>query len=269
MIFKRSSPRVIEVDHVDLRYEGNGGGHVEALRCLTLHVEEREFLSLVGPSGCGKSSLLKLLAGILAPTAGNIVVSGSAVRGPIAGVGMAFQNAVTLPWRSVLDNVLLPLEIVEPYRRDFAQRRGRHEARARELLGAVGLGGSENRYPSELSGGMLQRVSLCRALIHHPKVVLLDEPFGALDPFTREELWNVMQGLATKENFTAVLVTHDLREAVYLADTVYVMSARPGTIIARHEIDVARPRRLQDTYDGRLNDAVRVLRADVDRAHNA
>ena len=158
---------------------------------------------------------------------------------------MAFQAPTLLPWRTTLDNVLLPLEIVEPYRSQFRARRAEYAERAKALLATVGLGGYEDKFPWELSGGMQQRASICRALIHEPKMLLLDEPFAALDAFTREELWNVLRDLWTLQRFNVILVTHDLREAAYLADTIYVMSKRPGRIVARQQVDLPRPRDLE------------------------
>src|SRR5690606_2323256 len=179
--------------------------------------------------------------GLKAPTRGTVVVGGQPVKGPLKIVGMAFQAPNLLPWRTTLDNILLPLEIVEPYRSNFRAKRAEYEERARALLATVGLDGYEHKFPWELSGGMQQRASLCRALIHEPQMLMLDEPFGALDAFTREELWCVLRDLWAAKPFTVILVTHDLREAVFLADTVFVMSARPGRILARRTIELARP----------------------------
>jgi NitT/TauT family transport system ATP-binding protein len=155
---------------------------------------------------------------------------------------MAFQAPSLLPWRTTVDNVLLPLEIVEPYRSNFKAKRAEYEDRARKLLQKVGLAGYEDKFPWQLSGGMQQRVSICRALIHEPKMLLLDEPFGALDAFTREELWCILRDLWTEQRFNVILVTHDLRESVFLADTVYVMSKSPGRFVVKREIDLPRPR---------------------------
>jgi NitT/TauT family transport system ATP-binding protein len=173
---------------------------------------------------------------------------------------MAFQAPSLLPWRTTLDNVLLPLEIVEPYRSEFKRRRAEFAQRARDMLAKVGLGGYADHFPWQLSGGMQQRASICRALIHEPKMLLLDEPFGALDAFTREELWNVLRDLWQLQRFNVILVTHDLREAVYLADTVYVMSKRPGRILAERRIDLPRPRDLEITYTEPFTAIVHELR---------
>jgi NitT/TauT family transport system ATP-binding protein len=166
------------------------------------------------------------------------------------GVGIAFQNPTLLPWLTIERNVMLPLKIVEPFRSEFrAKRRTEFRDRVHDLLAQVGLEGFANRYPWQLSGGMLQRASLCRALIHGPQLLLLDEPFGALDQFTREELWGVMQNLWIRRRPTVLFVTHDLREAAYLANRICVMSARPGRIIAEEAVDFPRPRTIAGTYE--------------------
>jgi NitT/TauT family transport system ATP-binding protein len=219
-----------------------------AIEDITMSTRDGEFIAIVGPSGCGKSTFMKLATGLKRPTRGQVTIAGQAVTGPLKIVGMAFQAPTLLPWRTTLDNVLLPLEIVEPYRSNFRSKREEYAERARRLLATVGLQGYEDKFPWQLSGGMQQRASICRALIHEPRMLLLDEPFGALDAFTREELWNVLRDLWTTQRFNVILVTHDLREAVYLADTVYVMSKRPGRFLVRREIDLPRPRDLDITY---------------------
>ena len=231
-----------------------------AVEDISLATREGEFIAIVGPSGCGKSTFMKLATGLKRPTRGQVTIAGQAVTGPLKIVGMAFQAPTLLPWRTTLDNVLLPLEIVEPYRSRFRARREEYAQRARELLATVGLGGLEGKFPWELSGGMQQRASICRALIHQPRMLLLDEPFGALDAFTREELWNVLRDLWTRQRFNVILVTHDLREATYLADTIYVMSKGPGRIVARRDIELPRPRDLEITYTAPFAEIVRELR---------
>jgi NitT/TauT family transport system ATP-binding protein len=231
-----------------------------AVEDINLSTHDGEFIAIVGPSGCGKSTFMKLATGLKKPSRGEIFIDGQAVTGPLKIVGMAFQAPTLLPWRTTLDNVLLPLEIVEPYRSQFRDRRKEFADRARRLLSTVGLEGYADKFPWELSGGMQQRASICRALIHEPKMLLLDEPFGALDAFTREELWNVLRDLWTAQRFNVILVTHDLREAVYLADTVYVMSKRPGRLLARSEIDLPRPRDLDITYTEPFTRRVHELR---------
>jgi NitT/TauT family transport system ATP-binding protein len=176
---------------------------------------------------------------------------------------MAFQSSSLLPWRTTLDNVLLPLEIVEPYRSNFKAKKAEYEARAMKLLQTVGLGGYERKFPWELSGGMQQRASICRALIHEPKMLLLDEPFGALDAFTREELWCTLRDLHAEQQFNVILVTHDLRESVFLADTVYVMSKSPGRFVVKRDIELPRPRDLEVTYTPEFTNIVHELRGHI------
>jgi NitT/TauT family transport system ATP-binding protein len=236
------------LDTVDLTYRAGEDQGTLALKGASLAVGKGEFAAIVGPSGCGKSTFMKLATGLKRPTRGDVRIAGEPVNGPLKIVGMAFQAPTLLPWRTTLDNVMLPLEIVEPYRSQLRSRRAEFEQRARKLLATVGLAGYEEQFPWQLSGGMQQRASICRALIHEPRMLLLDEPFGALDAFTREELWNVLRDLWSAQRFNVILVTHDLREAVYLADTVYVMSKRPGRILARRDIDLPRPRDLPITY---------------------
>jgi NitT/TauT family transport system ATP-binding protein len=240
-----------------------------ALADATFGIERGEFVAVVGPSGCGKSTIMKLVTGLLPATGGEVQVRGNKVSGPVKGVGMAFQNPTLMPWRTTMDNVLLPMEIVEPHKRRFRRHRAEYEARAMALLKTVGLADFAQRYPWQLSGGMQQRSNLCRALIHEPELLMLDEPFGALDAFTREELWGVMQALWLEKRFTAVLVTHDLREAVYLADTVYVMSRRPGRIVMTRHIDIARPRTLATTFEPHFVGLVHELRDRIHQEHAA
>ena len=182
-----------------------------AVEAIDLKVRQGEFIAIVGPSGCGKSTFMKLTTGLKMPSIGRILIDGQPVTGPLKISGMAYQAPSLLPWRTTVDNVLLPLEIVEPYRSNFKQKRKVYEERARKLLQKVGLAGYEDKFPWELSGGMQQRASICRALIHEPKMLLLDEPFGALDAFTREELWCILRDLWTEQQFNVILVTHDLR----------------------------------------------------------
>jgi NitT/TauT family transport system ATP-binding protein len=230
---------------------------------INLQVKQGEFIAIVGPSGCGKSTFMKLTTGLKKPSKGQIMVDGQPVTGPLKISGMAFQAPSLLPWRTTLDNVLLPLEIVEPFRSQFKQRKPEFVERARKLLQTVGLGGYEDKFPWQLSGGMQQRASICRALIHEPKMLLLDEPFGALDAFTREELWCILRDLWTEQKFNVILVTHDLRESVFLADTVYVMSKSPGRFVVKREIDLPRPRDLEVTYTPEFTSIVHDLRGHI------
>ena len=237
-------------------------GHY-AVEDISLQVEQGEFIAIVGPSGCGKSTFMKLTTGLKMPSRGRITIGGAPVTGPLKISGMAFQAPSLLPWRTTLDNVLLPLEIVEPYRSSFRAKRKEYAERARGLLASVGLAGYEEKFPWQLSGGMQQRASICRALVHEPKMLLLDEPFGALDAFTREELWCILRDLHAAQRFNVILVTHDLRESVFLADTVYVMSKSPGRFVVRRDIELPRPRELEVTYTPQFSDIVHELRGHI------
>ena len=234
-----------------------------AVEDIALQVREGEFIAIVGPSGCGKSTFMKLTTGLRMPSRGTITIDGAPVTGPLKISGMSFQAPSLLPWRTTVDNVLLPLEIVEPHRSQFKARRDEYRERAVRLLRTVGLGGYEDKLPHQLSGGMQQRASICRALIHEPKMLLLDEPFGALDAFTREELWCILRDLWTVQKFNVILVTHDLREAVFLADTVYVMSRSPGRMLVQRQIELPRPRELELTYTKEFTDIVLELREHI------
>jgi NitT/TauT family transport system ATP-binding protein len=234
-----------------------------AVEDISLQMTQGEFIAIVGPSGCGKSTFMKLTTGLKMPSKGTIHVDGAPVTGPLKISGMAFQAPSLLPWRTTLDNVLLPLEIVEPYRSNFKSKRKEYEERAAKLLQSVGLGGYEKKFPWQLSGGMQQRASICRALIHEPKMLLLDEPFGALDAFTREELWCALRDLHAAQKFNVILVTHDLRESVFLADRVYCMSKSPGRFIVEREIDLPRPRDLEVTYSPKFTGIVQELRGHI------
>ena len=234
-----------------------------AVEDISLQVGDGEFIAIVGPSGCGKSTFMKLTTGLKMPSKGSIHIGGQPVTGPLKISGMAFQAPSLLPWRTTVDNVLLPLEIVEPYRSQFKKKRAEFEARARKLLQSVGLGGYEDKFPWQLSGGMQQRASLCRALVHEPKMLLLDEPFGALDAFTREELWCTLRDLHAAQRFNVILVTHDLRESVFLADTVYCMSRSPGRFVVKRDIDLPRPRDLEVTYTPEFTEIVHELRGHI------
>ncbi|MBV8849186.1 MAG: ABC transporter ATP-binding protein [Methylobacteriaceae bacterium] len=260
----------IEIEGVDLHYGGPAGARaatgILALSQASLSIRQGEFTAIVGPSGCGKSTLLKLVAGLVRPTRGSVKVNGEDVMRPLKRVGMAFQNATLLPWRTIRDNVLLPLEIVEPFRSQQRRQRTEHRERADMLLKSVGLAGFGSRMPWELSGGMQQRAQLCRALVHEPAILLLDEPFGALDAFTREELWGVLQALWIERQFTVILVTHELREAGYLADKVHVMSARPGKVTATYPVPLARPRSLETTFAPEFVALVHELRGNIGQA---
>ena len=248
---------LVRLQGISMAY-GRGAAAVRAIEEVSLSIAKGEFIAVVGPSGCGKSSLMKLISGLHPPASGVLEVEGKPVSGPLKSVGMAFQNSNLLPWRTALENVLLPLEIVEPYRSSFSKQK--YAPKAEALLDSVGLGGFTHKHPWELSGGMQQRTSICRALVHEPEILMLDEPFGALDAFTREELWCVLRDVQAARKVTVMLVTHDLREAVFLADTVYVMSSRPGRILKRCEVKLERPRDLEITYTPQFQDTVHELR---------
>jgi NitT/TauT family transport system ATP-binding protein len=254
----------VDFDQVWLAYNDellqNGQFAVED---ISLQVGRGEFIAIVGPSGCGKSTFMKLATGLRMPSKGHIKIDGQSVTGPLKISGMAFQAPSLLPWRTTVDNVLLPLEIVEPYRSQFKAKRAEYAERARKLLQSVGLGGYEDKFPWQLSGGMQQRASICRALIHEPKLLLLDEPFGALDAFTREELWCTLRDLHAAQQFNVILVTHDLRESVFLADTVYCMSKSPGRFVVKRDIDLPRPRDLEVTYTPEFTHIVHELRGHI------
>ena len=208
-----------------------------ALEEIRFAIGEGRFVAIVGPSGCGKSTLLKILAGLIPASRGRATLSGTPIEGPRRDIGVVFQSPVLFPWRTVLGNVLLPIDV---------QRLGRDRvhARAMELLSLVGLAGFEQRYPWELSGGMQQRVAMVRALIHNPAILLMDEPFGALDAMTREQMNLELQRIWLEEKKTVLFITHSIAEAVFLADRVFVMTPRPGRIMDDVAVGLARPRSL-------------------------
>lgn len=258
----------IDLQRVSHRYGGIQAGPegVLAVEDLSITVDRGEFAAVVGPSGCGKSTLMKLVTGLQFPFAGTVTVGGEQVIKPVKIAGMAFQAPTLLPWRTTLENLLLPLEIVQPHRSELRRKKAEYVERAERLLTSVGLGGFGSKFPWQLSGGMQQRTSLCRALIHEPQLLMLDEPFGALDAFTREELWCVIRDLHAARKITIVLVTHDLREAVFLADRVFVMSSRPGRILVERKIDIPRPRDLEVTFTKDFQDIVADLRSHIVKA---
>ena len=233
-------------------------GPLPVLDGLEMSVPEGGFAAVVGPSGCGKSTLTRLVAGLMKPDAGEVWLQGDLVKGPKSTVGMAFQNPVLLEWRTILQNVMLPLEIV-PTKLSRSQK----EDRARALLALVGLEGFEDKRPSELSGGMRQRASLCRAIVHQPDVLILDEPFGALDAFTREDLWQTMHKVKAEEPFTGVLITHDLRESIFLADQVIVLSGRPARTQYVMDVHLGTDRTIDDLYTPESAEALNTLRHQI------
>ena len=245
---RKHSDYFVELEGVTLTY-GRDDRQINALGMTNLQLKQGDFVALVGPSGCGKSTILKLVTGLLSASSGYVYVAGREVGAEPVRVGMAFQNPTMLPWLTVRDNVMLPLKIVPPFRENYrTKRKTEFRDRAEALLKEVGLANFGDKHPWQLSGGMLQRASLCRALVHEPQLLMLDEPFGALDQFTREELWAIMQDLWMKMRPTVLLVTHDLKEAGYLANRICVMRARPGQIIDDAEVPFPRPRTIEMSY---------------------
>jgi NitT/TauT family transport system ATP-binding protein len=244
---------LIEIAGVAKTYRSRDG-EVPSLRPLDLAVPDGEFLVVVGPSGCGKTTLLKMIAGLLPPSEGEIRVAGRVVTRPHRDVGIVFQNALLLPWRRVLGNVMMPVE-VKRLPRDVYRRR------ALDLIKLVGLQGFEQKYPWQLSGGMQQRVSICRALVHDPKIVLMDEPFGALDAMTRERMGVELQRIQRETGKTVLLITHSIPEAAFLADRVVVMTPRPGAIAAVYTVALPRPRSLAVLADPTFIELTQKIRA--------
>lgn len=232
-----AAPPLVRVSGLNKIYESKSGVDTHALFDIDLDIRAGEFLTVVGPSGCGKTTLLKILAGLLRRTSGDILLKGRPVTGPSRDVGIVFQAPVLLPWRTVLDNVLVPAVVQ-------GRDRATHVARAHALLEMVGLAGFEHKHPSELSGGMQQRVGICRALVHDPSFLLMDEPFGALDAMTRETMNDELLRIWSTHGKTVMLITHSIPEAVYLGDRVVVMTPRPGRIAEVIDVDLPRPRRI-------------------------
>jgi len=243
---------LVRVCEVSKQY-GSGSRAVDALAKISFDLVEGEFLSIVGPSGCGKSTLLMITSGLLPASSGTVAINGTAIDRPFTNLGIVFQSPVLLGWRTALSNILLQVEVRRLQRLSF-------EDRARELLASVGLKGFEDRYPHELSGGMRQRVAICRALVHDPPLLLMDEPFGALDALTREQLNLDLQRIWQEHRKTVLFVTHNIFEAVFLSDRVLVMSARPGRIRAVLDIDIPRPRQLDMPEHSGMFDYVQEIR---------
>ena len=228
-------------------------GPVESLKPLTFDIAESEFLAIVGPSGCGKSTLLKMVAGLLPITSGNIRIGGKPVKGPQANIGMVFQSPVLLAWRTVIENIMLQVEMRRLPRDEYRKR-------AEQLIDVTGLRGFENKSPWQLSGGMQQRASICRALVHDPAILLMDEPFGALDAMTRERMNAELQRIWYTTRKTVLLITHSIPEAVFLADRVLVMSERPGSVAAIYDVDLPRPRKLSVMADPQFASLAQTIR---------
>jgi NitT/TauT family transport system ATP-binding protein len=259
-----STAPALDFRDIRLTYYGQGSP-LTVIDHVSFKMAQGEFVSLVGPSGCGKTTLLRMVSGLSPAQEGAVYFHGQPITGPLKNIGIAFQNPVLLPWRNTLNNVLLPLEVVQPHKRKFRQNRDQYTKTAETLLDTVGLKSFQQHYPWQLSGGMRQRASLCRALIHQPEILLLDEPFAALDAFTREEMWSLLQDLWQKTGCTALLVTHDLREALFLSDTIYVLGARPSTIVHQVSVNLPRPRTLDLCFTDDFHDMYTELRHYIQR----
>ena len=239
----------LQIRDLTVRYSLQNGGELVALEGADLEIEAGTFVSLVGPSGCGKSTLLNVVGGLVEKSSGDVLFHGEPVSGPSPRLGMMFQSAVLFPWRSVLDNVLLPCDVAHTRTRAL-------EERAKELLASVELAGFERSYPRELSGGMRQRVALCRLLIQDPDVLLLDEPFGALDEFTREAMNLMLLDFWHQSGKTILFVTHNIQEAVFLSDRVVVMTPRPGRLARVLNVDIPHPRQISVMARSEFNEIV-------------
>jgi NitT/TauT family transport system ATP-binding protein len=246
---------VIHLRGIGKSYRARHGEAVDALEDVSLRVREKEFVSIVGPSGCGKSTLLKIVAGLVTPSSGEVAIRDRPVREPFPDVGFVFQNAVLLPWRTVLDNVMFSIEMLGLSTHE-------HRPQALALIELAGLAGFERKYPGELSGGMQQRVALCRALVHDPSLLLMDEPFGALDAMTREEMSLELLRIWEERRKTILFVTHSIPEAILLADRVVVMTPRPGRLARVLDIPLGRPRTVEMEFEPgfkALSDEIRGL----------
>lgn len=247
-----TAPR-LSIEKLTVTY-ASARGPLTALRDLSLEVADGEFVAVLGPSGCGKSTLLNIASGLLAPSSGQVAICGEPVSTPRRDVGIVFQQPTLLPWKTVLENVLVPMQAMGLPVDD-------HRTRARELIRMVRLEGFENHYPHELSGGMQQRVGIARGFMHDPQLLLMDEPFAALDAMTREHMTDELQAMWMQSGKSVLFITHSIPEAVYLADRVVVLSARPGTVIEVIDVPIARPRRLDTLGSPEFNAICNRLRA--------
>jgi NitT/TauT family transport system ATP-binding protein len=243
----------VHIEGVTKVYETRQGDEILALERTDLTIEPSEFVAVVGPSGCGKSTLLGLIAGLIPATSGRILLDGAEVTRPHPQTGVVFQSDLLLQWRTVTENILLPIEIKRRHTADYLPR-------VEQLLEQVGLQGFDSKYPTELSGGMRQRVAICRALVQQPGLLLMDEPFGALDALTREQMIMDLQAMWLSAGNTVLFITHGIEEAIFLADRVIVMSPRPGRVDLSLKIDIERPRRWKDHIDPRFVDYVAQVR---------
>lgn len=253
---ERMGPPVYQLRNVTRSFSA---GKIKALDCIDLDLREGAFSSVIGPSGCGKSTLLKIMAGVTPPTSGSVMLYGAPVVGPRAEIGMMYQQATLFPWLTTIENVLLPIKIREGKAAAAAKK-----PEAQALLELVGLSGFENVYPSQLSGGMAQRTSICRMLITEPQVLILDEPFSALDELVRDFMNIELQRICMARNATALLITHSIPEAVLLSDTVYIMSPRPGRFVEAVDIDLPRPRTLDMMTTPEFGEYIRHIRNRLD-----
>ena len=233
---RRAGRTNLLIDNVTLTYQATRGP-IDALGPLSLEVADGEFVAVLGPSGCGKSTLLRIVSGLLPVTSGRLVLGGAEINRPHKDVGIVFQQPTLLPWKTVLENVLAPVRVMGIYSPAFLRR-------AKELIAMVGLSAFADHYPSELSGGMQQRVAIARGLLHDPKLLLMDEPFAALDALTRDQMTLELQSIWERSQKSVILITHSISEAVFMADRVIVLSARPGRIVHTEHVDLARPRGL-------------------------
>ncbi|MDR6558420.1 NitT/TauT family transport system ATP-binding protein [Arthrobacter pascens] len=249
---KRSSGTTIDIQDLSIEYQ-TGSKTIRALEPISMQIKAGEFVSVVGPSGCGKSTLLKAVAGLIRPSSGSVQVGGSTVTKPHSDLGIVFQNPLLMDWRTIISNVLLQAEM-----RDIPKEEA--VAKAKALLAQVGLGGFENHRPHELSGGMQQRVGICRALLHEPPLIIMDEPFGALDALTREQMCYDLQSLWIERRPTVLFITHSIAEATLLSDRVIVLSGRPGRILAEFQLNRERPRRFDDEDDPEVDRVSREIR---------
>lgn len=244
---------IVKLENVSVKYKVGKGSYLTAVDKVNLSIPPGSIVGIVGRSGCGKTTLLKVIAGLIKPSEGKVDYNKEYIVGEKPRIGMMFQSPLLLPWRNILENILLPLEIMGEDPEEYVER-------ALSLIKSAGLRGFESRYPWELSGGMQQRAALCRALIHKPQLLLLDEPFGALDALTREEMWILLDKIYQQERTTIVFVTHDIREAIFLSDIVVVMTERPGRVKAEVKIEFPRPRSLELQYSPEFNELVARIR---------
>ena len=249
---------LIHINGLNKVFVPRTGAEVRALSGINLSIKEGEFIAVVGPSGCGKTTLLRVVAGLISSSAGDVALAGNAVSGPSKEVGIVFQSPILLPWRSVLHNVMLPAQILKMDRKVY-------EPRARKLLDMVGLSEFADRLPAELSGGMQQRAAIARALVHDPRILLMDEPFGALDALTRERMNIELQRIWAESGKTIMLITHSIPEAVFLADRVVVMTPRPGRIDRVIEVGIDRPRTMDSMSTSRFGEVSREIREVFDQ----